>query len=185
MSFIIEPTPLPGVLAIQTRPYADQRGYFVELSRQNLLAEAGITADFVQNNRSSSKAGVLRGLHFQWPRPQGKLVRVDYGSVFDVAVDIRPDSAHFGRWYGEVLSDENHRQLWIPEGFAHGFLTLSDTAVVGYLCSEYYVGDNDRAIVWNDSDIAVDWPLRNGVTPVLSDKDAGAQSLAQWRAAAR
>ncbi|MEO1250626.1 MAG: dTDP-4-dehydrorhamnose 3,5-epimerase, partial [Pseudomonadota bacterium] len=172
------------VLAIQAKPYADQRGYFVELSRQNVLADAGITAQFVQNNRSSSKAGVLRGLHFQWPNPQGKLVRVDFGSVFDVAVDIRPESPQFGQWHGEILSDQNHRQLWIPEGFAHGFLTLSEQAVVGYLCSDYYVGENDRAIVWNDPDIGIDWPLESGIAPIISEKDAGAQSLAQWRAAA-
>lgn len=184
MTLSIEPAPLAGVLRLQSKAYEDERGYFVELSRNSALASAGISRDFVQNNRSLSRKGVLRGLHFQAPNPQGKLVRVDFGSVFDVAVDVRPGSPNFGSWFGEVLSDANHRQLWIPEGFAHGFLTLSEQAVVGYLCTDYYVGDCDKAIAWNDPEIAIDWPLTAGQVPQVSDKDAAAQSLSQWHAAA-
>lgn len=182
MSLTVEPTPLAGVLSLQSRAFSDRRGYFVELSRQSVLNDAGIAAQFVQNNRSLSKVGVLRGLHFQWPQPQGKLVRVDFGSIFDVAVDVRPSSPNFGKWHGEVLSGDNHRQLWIPEGFAHGFLTLSDQAIVGYLCTDYYVGDHDRAIIWNDPDIGIEWPLRDNQIPIVSEKDSGAQSLSEWRA---
>lgn len=181
----VKPTSLDGVLVVESRRHSDDRGYFTELWRQDAFADAGIGSGFVQNNRSMSKAGVLRGLHFQWPTGQGKLVRVDHGAVFDVAVDIRPDSASFGRWHGEVLSAENCRQLWIPPGFAHGFLTLSDQAMVGYLCTAYFAPADERAVAWNDPEIGIEWPLSGNAAPIVSPKDSATPSLAQWAAGAR
>lgn len=167
-------TDLPGVKIVEPRVFGDQRGWFMETWRRENYIEHGIGPDFVQSNASRSARGVLRGLHYQWPEPQGKLVWVSHGRVFDVAVDIRPDSAHFGRWTGVELSAENNRQLWLPEGFAHGFQVLSDTATFSYLCTRPYRAEYDAAIAWNDPRIALDWPL----PPTdLSDKDRAAPQL--------
>ena len=175
----VEATDLPGVLLVSPKVFADERGWFFETWHRQRYVEHGIGVDFVQANTSRSRRGVLRGLHFQWPQPQGKLVWVSSGRVVDVAVDIRPASPHFRRWTAIELDDRAHRQLWIPEGFAHGFQVLSDEATFQYLCTRPYCTECDAAIVWNDPDIAVDWPL----PPVgLSAKDAGAPRLADFDA---
>lgn len=167
-------TDLPGVKIVEPRVFGDQRGWFMETWRRENYIEHGIGPDFVQSNASQSARGVLRGLHYQWPEPQGKLVWVSHGRVFDVAVDIRPGSAHFGRWTGVELSAENKRQLWVPEGFAHGFQVLSDAATFSYLCTRPYRAEYDAAIAWNDPRIGLDWPL----PPTdLSDKDRAAPTL--------
>lgn len=170
----VETTELPGVLTISPRVFGDERGGFLETWREERYAEHGIGPQFVQANQSYSVRGVLRGLHYQWPEPQGKLVWVSQGRVLDVAVDIRPGSPNFGRWTSCELDAEQHQQLWIPEGFAHGFLVLSETACFNYLCTRPYRGEFDRAIAWNDPDIGVDWPLAQ---PELSPKDAAAPLL--------
>ncbi len=170
----VEATDLPGVLLITPKVFADERGWFLETWRRERYAAHGIGPDFVQGNASCSAHGVLRGLHYQWPEPQGKLVWVSAGRVLDVAVDIRPDSPDFGRWTALELDAELHQQLWIPEGFAHGFQVLSEQATFNYLCTRPYRPDADAAIAWNDPRIGVDWPL----APVgLSDKDAAAPRL--------
>ncbi|MFP4207239.1 MAG: dTDP-4-dehydrorhamnose 3,5-epimerase [Wenzhouxiangella sp.] len=170
----IEATDLPGVLLISPKVFADERGWFLETWRRERYLEHGIGPDFVQGNASRSGRGVLRGLHYQWPQPQGKLVWVSAGRVLDVAVDIRPSSPTFKRWMALELDDQAHQQLWIPEGFAHGFQVLSGQATFHYLCTRPYRAEYDAAIAWNDPDIAVDWPL----PPVgLSAKDAAAPRL--------
>jgi len=141
------------------------------------FAAGGIDASFVQDNSSQSVKGTLRGLHYQVIRPQGRLVRVVHGSVYDVSVDLRKSSPHFGRWVGEILSAENRHQLWVPPGFAHGFLALSEMAGFEYSCTEYYAPEYDRSIRWDDPDIGIDWPLAEGDLPVLSDKDVSASLL--------
>lgn len=158
MAFEFEQTKLPGVMIITPQVFGDSRGYFMETYRKELFAEAGITAEFVQDNESSSTKGVLRGLHFQKEHTQGKLVRVTKGSVFDVAVDVRPGSATFGQWTGVVLSEENKQMLYVPEGFAHGFLVLSDETRFVYKCTDVYDPKSEGGIPWNDPDIAVEWP---------------------------
>jgi len=165
----IERTSLDGVVLVKPRVFSDPRGFFLETFNERAYRDAGISARFVQDNHSRSLRNVLRGLHFQYPTWQGKLVSVVCGEIFDVAVDIRRDSPSFGRWYGTVLSGENHHQLYIPPGFAHGFCTLSETADVSYKCTALYVPAEDRCLAWNDPDIAIDWPVAQ---PVLSDKDA-------------
>ena len=170
----IHTTPLPGVLLIETPVPADGRGHFMETWREDAYAASGIPARFVQDNAAFSRRDVLRGLHYQHPRPQGKLVGVVLGEVFDVAVDVRRASPTFGRWTGYSLSAENGRQLWIPPGFAHGYLTLSETAVFVYKCTEYYEASADRAIAWNDPRIGIAWPVEE---PILSRKDAAAPPL--------
>jgi dTDP-4-dehydrorhamnose 3,5-epimerase len=167
-------TPLAGVLVVETDVHRDDRGHFVELYRQSRYAPAGIDRTFVQDNLSSSKSGVLRGLHFQNPNPQGKLVSALFGEVWDVAVDIRAGSATYGQWFAERLSGENGLQLWVPEGFAHGFVVLSDSAVVSYKVSSYYDPAGDASILWNDPDLGIEWPVE---MPILSDKDAKAPRL--------
>ncbi|GAB6058814.1 dTDP-4-dehydrorhamnose 3,5-epimerase [Desulfonatronum parangueonense] len=167
-------TPLAGVLLITPRAFGDARGFFLETYQADRYAEAGIHAAFVQDNHSRSSRGVLRGLHYQIGRPQGKLVMVTRGAVFDVAVDIRKGSSTFGRWYGVELSDANHMQLYVPPGFAHGFCVLSETADFLYKCTEYYAPEAERAIIWNDPNIGIDWPI---VEPSLSAKDAAAPQL--------
>jgi dTDP-4-dehydrorhamnose 3,5-epimerase len=162
------PTALPDVLLIEPRVIGDSRGYFKETYQRARYHEFGITADFVQDNVSTSQQGVIRGLHFQTPRCQGKLVQVLVGSVFDVVVDIRPDSPTYRQWIGYELSETNHRQLWIPAGFAHGFAVLSPTATFVYKCTEYYDGPGDRSLLWNDPEIGVEWPIEN---PTLSARD--------------
>ena len=167
----VTPTALPEVLIIEPRVFGDQRGFFFESFNQKAFNDAtGLDAKFVQDNHSRSAKGVLRGLHYQIQQPQGKLVRVVRGSVFDVVVDIRKSSANFGRWVGVALSDENHRQLWVPAGFAHGFLVTSDTAEFLYKTTDYYAPEFERCIVWNDPAIGVQWPLAGDI-PQLSGKD--------------
>ena len=158
MAFTFEKTPLEGVVIITPQVFGDSRGYFVETYKKELFAEAGITKEFVQDNESSSTKGVLRGLHFQKNHTQGKLVRVTRGRVFDVAVDVRPGSKTFGQWTGVELSEENKKMFYVPEGFAHGFLVLSDTASFVYKCTDVYDPHSEGGIPWNDPDIAVKWP---------------------------
>lgn len=173
----ILPTPLPGVMIIEPRVHGDARGFFLETFRARRLREAGIGSEFVQDNHSRSRRGILRGLHFQCRHPQGKLVRVTRGRVFDVAVDIRRRSATFGRWFGLELDDVAHRMLYVPPGFAHGFLVLSDEADLVYKCTDYYDPEADRGIAWNDPRLAIRWPLEAS-PPTLSAKDAALPLLA-------
>ena len=171
-------TAIEGVLIIEPKVFGDERGFFFESFNQRAFNEAvGQPVDFVQDNHSRSAKGVLRGLHFQRPpHAQGKLVRVTQGSVFDVAVDIRPDSATFGRWVGVELSGVNHRQMWIPAGLAHGFLVTSDSADFLYKTTDYYRPESEGSVRWDDLDLAIAWPLE-GITPALSAKDAAAPRL--------
>ncbi|MNC19144.1 dTDP-4-dehydrorhamnose 3,5-epimerase [compost metagenome] len=164
-------TALSGCKVIEPAVFGDDRGFFFETWNADRFAEHGLPGTFVQSNVSASAKGVLRGLHYQWPRPQGKLVTVLEGEVYDVAVDIRRGSPTFGRWEAVVLSAENKRQFWIPEGFAHGFAVLSERALFSYLCTDVYVKESDAGIRWNDADIAVDWPIS---APTLSAKDEAA-----------
>ena len=173
----VDETGLPGVRLITPRVFGDDRGFFLESWNARAFADAGLDLDFVQDNHSRSARGVLRGLHYQLGNPQGKLVRVTQGAVFDVAVDVRRSSPHFGRWTGAELSDANHRMLWVPPGFAHGFVVLSDSADFLYKCTTLYDAANDRGIRWDDPAIGIDWPL-DGMTPQLSAKDAVAPLLA-------
>jgi len=167
----VTPTIIADVLLLKPKVYADSRGCFFESFNQRVFGAAiGEVAGFVQDNHSQSHRGVLRGLHYQVEQPQGKLVRVVAGAVFDVAVDIRPDSPTCGRWVGVELSADNHRQLWIPPGLAHGFLTLSDTAEVLYKTTDYYSPEGERCVIWNDPVLGIDWPLVG--QPMLSIKDA-------------
>ncbi len=164
-------TEVPDIVIVEPTAFGDARGWFMETYHQGEFDEAGITARFVQDNRSLSARGVLRGLHFQTEHTQGKLVSVVQGSVFDVGVDVRPSSPTFGRWAGAVLSEENRRMLWVPEGFAHGFVVLSDTAQFSYKCTDLYCPAAEGGIRWDDPDIAIAWPL-DGIEPQLSGKDA-------------
>lgn len=175
MEFI--PTEIPDVVRIRPRVFGDARGYFLESWEQRKFAAQGLSAHFVQDNHSHSEAGVLRGLHYQIAQPQGKLVRVVRGVVFDVAVDLRRSSAKFGEWVGVVLSEDNHEMLWVPPGFAHGFLVLSDCADFLYRCTDFYSPEGERAIAWDDPDLAITWPLPGGSRPSLSGKDARAGSF--------
>tara|TARA_B100001093_G_scaffold504026_1_gene559242 strand:- start:560 stop:1096 length:537 start_codon:yes stop_codon:yes gene_type:complete len=171
---IIE-TSLLNCVIIEPKVFKDDRGFFLETFHSSRYSElAGINLPFVQDNHSRSSKGILRGLHFQKTKPQGKLVRVVQGEVFDVAVDIRKESSTFGNWEGIILSAENKKQLWIPPGFAHGFVVLSDEADFEYKCTDYYDPLDEGSILWNDSDIGITWPLAN---PVLSEKDANANKL--------
>jgi dTDP-4-dehydrorhamnose 3,5-epimerase len=170
-------TALPGVKLIEPKLFGDDRGFFMESWNAQTFADNGLDLHFVQDNHSRSARSVLRGLHYQLQNPQGKLVRVTAGAVFDVAVDLRRSSAHFGRWVGHELSDANKRMLWVPPGFAHGFVVLSETADFLYKCTQLYDGSDDRGIRWNDPAIGIDWPLA-GMTPQLSGKDAAAPLLA-------
>lgn len=163
-------TALSGVYIIEPTVFGDARGYFLETYHKGEFEAVGITQNFVQDNHSKSTKGVLRGLHFQKENTQGKLVRVTVGSVFDVAVDCRPNSPTFGGWVGEVLSAENRKQLYVPEGFAHGFLVLSDEAEFIYKCTDVYNPSAEGGIIWNDPNVGINWPL-NGLTPLLSEKD--------------
>lgn len=154
---------------IEPKVFADQRGFFLESYNERTFREMGIDAHFVQDNHSSSQRGVLRGLHYQIRQPQGKLIRVLRGEIFDVAVDLRRNSPDFGKWTAVTLSDENRRMLWIPPQFAHGFLVLSDVAEVAYKATDYYAPQWERSLLWNDPDIGIDWPLTSD--PILSEKD--------------
>jgi len=172
------PTELPGVLLVEPTVLSDARGFFVESWQRDRFAEAGIAGPFVQDNHSRSGAWTLRGLHAQLRQPQGKLVRAVEGEIFDVAVDIRRGSPTFGRWAGALLSAENFRQLWMPPGFAHGFLVTRGPAQVLYKATAFYAREDEVAIVWNDPAIGIAWPLPAGTEPVLSDKDREAPALA-------
>jgi dTDP-4-dehydrorhamnose 3,5-epimerase len=169
-----EPTRLPEVVLIKPRVFGDVRGHFFETWQESTFAAAGIAARFVQDNHSHSTRYSLRGLHFQIQHPQGKLVRVSRGEVFDVAVDIRRSSPRYGEWVGALLSDSNHHMLWVPPGFAHGYLALSEEIDFLYKCTDYYAPQHERSIRWDDSQIRVKWPLPVGMTPTLSAKDAAA-----------
>jgi len=172
-------TALAGVRIIEPRVFGDARGFFLEtFQAERYRQEAGIELPFVQDNHSRSRRGVLRGLHSQSTNPQGKLVRVARGEVFDVAVDIDPASDTFGRWVGVTLSDSNHLQLWIPPGYAHGFLVLSETADFEYKCTDYYNVNAETGVLWNDPELGIDWPIKD---PQLSRKDEALPSLAQIR----
>jgi len=168
---IITPTEIPDVLLVEPTVYGDERGFFYEsLNLKKWEKATGLRTAFVQDNHSRSIKNVLRGLHYQIQHPQGKLVRATVGTVYDVAVDIRRKSPNFGRWIGTTLSAENKRQLWIPEGFAHGFVVLSDVAEVQYKTTDYYYPEFDRTILWNDPELAINWPLDSD--PILAKKDA-------------
>jgi dTDP-4-dehydrorhamnose 3,5-epimerase len=167
-------TTLPGALIIEPQVFGDARGFFYESYNKASYREAGINAEFIQSNVSRSARGVLRGLHYQWPNPQGKLVSVLEGEVYDVAVDIRHGSPTFGQSIGVMLTAENHRHFWIPEGFAHGFCVLSEFATFTYQCTALYDRAADAGIRWNDADLGIDWPLSE---PLLSDKDTRAPLL--------
>lgn len=169
-------TKIPEVLLIEPQVFTDSRGFFFEsYSYQKFTDKLGITVNFVQDNHSASQQNVLRGLHYQIIQPQGKLVRAVVGTIFDVAVDIRKSSPTFGQWVGYELSAENKRQLWIPPGFAHGFLVLSEVAEVLYKTTDYYAPGGDRTILWNDPDLAIDWPIKE--PPILSPKDSNGQAF--------
>lgn len=167
----VTPCDIEGLCVIEPTVFKDERGYFVETYNQNDMKEAGLDMVFVQDNQSMSTRGVLRGLHFQKQFPQGKLVRVVRGKVFDVAVDLRSDSKTYGKWFGVELSAENMKQFYIPEGFAHGFLVLSDEAEFCYKCTDFYHPGDEGGLAWNDPEIGVEWPLEEGVDLIISEKD--------------
>lgn len=172
------PTAIPDVIVVEADVFGDERGFFMETWRQTDFAEAGINAEFVQDNHSKSTKGILRGLHYQIPKAQGKLVRVISGDVFDVAIDLRRNSPTFGKWVGEIISSENKKQLWLPPGFAHGFLVMSETAEFVYKCTDYYAPQHERCIVWDDPDLGIEWPQLEQA-PVLSQKDIDGISFAK------
>jgi len=175
MKFI--PAPVEGVIVIEPRVFEDNRGFFLETYQEKKFEEAGIPTWFPQDNHSGSKKNVLRGLHYQIQHPQGKLVRVIAGELYDVAVDLRAASPTFGRWFGILLSAENKTQLWIPPGFAHGFYVLSDWSEVVYKTTDYYHPEFERTLLWNDNNLSIPWPLIPGIPPVISAKDANGASL--------
>lgn len=168
------PTSLAGLLIIEPKTFTDNRGFFLETYQENRYSECGINKQFVQDNLSRSSKNVVRGLHYQLQQPQGKLVYVTRGSVMDVVVDIRVGSTTFGQWFSQILSDENHLQLYIPEGFAHGFVTLSDEVDFIYKCTDYYNPQDECGLIWNDADINISWGISN---PILSPKDAQYKTL--------
>lgn len=172
-------TSLPGVLIIEPKVFGDERGFFMETYRKDLFEQAGIPTNFVQDNHSGSRQGILRGLHYQIRQPQGKLFRVVAGEVFDVAVDLRHTSPTCGQWFGAKLSAQNRKQIWVPVGFAHGFLVLSEWAEVVYKTTDFYAPEWERCLAWNDPQVGVDWPLPEGTQPSLSAKDARGQRFAE------
>jgi len=174
----IQPTELQGAVVIEPEVFSDARGYFLETFNAKAFAEAGISEQFVQDNQSHSKRGVLRGLHYQKVQPQGKLIRVLQGEIFDVVVDLRPESSTYGKWSGFNLSAREQKSIWIPKGFAHGFYTLSETADVAYKVTEFYAPQHERVILWNDPDLAIRWPLHG--EPILSDKDKAGHSFREF-----
>ncbi len=170
-------TALPEVVKIVPRVFSDERGFFMETWQSKMFCENVVDIEFVQDNFSQSSKGTLRGLHYQIEQPQGKLVRVVSGEVFDVAVDMRKSSPNFGKWVGEILSGDNKHQLWVPPGFAHGFFVMSEKAEFEYKCTDYYAPTHERSVRWDDADIGIDWPIDPGEQPVLSPKDEAASSL--------
>ncbi|ABD70394.1 dTDP-4-dehydrorhamnose 3,5-epimerase [Rhodoferax ferrireducens T118] len=178
MPYTVTPTALPEVLILEPRVFGDARGFFFESFNQRDFAQAtGLDVEFVQDNHSRSVKGVLRGLHYQIQHPQGKLVRVTQGEVFDVVVDLRRDSPNFGKWDGVLLSADNKRQLWVPPGFAHGFVVTSDTAEFLYKTTDYWYPEHERSLLWNDPTVGVRWPLTG--EPQLAAKDSAAKTLAE------
>lgn len=175
----VTPCDIEGLYVIEPTVFKDERGYFVETYNQNDMKEAGLDMTFVQDNQSMSTRGVLRGLHFQKQHPQGKLVRVVRGKVFDVAVDLRSNSKTYGKWFGVELSAENMKQFYIPEGFAHGFLVLSDEAEFCYKCTDFYHPGDEGGLLWNDEEIGVEWPLEEGVDLIISEKDQKWKGLSE------
>ncbi len=175
----VSPTPIPEVVEIHPRVFDDPRGFFLESWNRRTFSALGLEFDFVQDNHSRSRQGILRGLHYQVRQPQGKLVRVVSGRVFDVAVDLRRSSRTFGRWVGVWLEADRHNMLWIPPGFAHGFYVHSDSADLLYKCTAYYDPEDDHTLRWDDPEIGIDWPLVEGRPPLLSTKDADGRGLAQ------
>jgi len=172
-------TTLRGVVIIEPDIFGDERGFFMETWHRSRFRGAGVDVDFVQDNHSRSVKNTLRGLHYQLKQPQGKLIRVIAGEIFDVAVDIRRSSPGFGQWAGEILSADNRKMLWVPPGFAHGFLVISESAEVCYKCTDYYAPEFERSMLWNDTDLDITWPLQNGSTPLLSDKDRKGRRLTE------
>jgi len=170
-------TEIPGVIIVEPDVFGDHRGFFMESWHAEKFVEAGIDEQFVQDNHSRSNQGILRGLHYQIEQPQGKLVRVLSGEVFDVAVDLRRDSPTFGKWFGMTLNDIDKKMLWVSPGFAHGFYVVSEQADFFYKCTELYAPEHERAIRWDDPDLAIDWPIASGQEPVLAPKDAAAKSF--------
>jgi dTDP-4-dehydrorhamnose 3,5-epimerase len=173
-----ERTSLPEIVIVEPRVFEDARGFFMETWQARTFAAGGIEANFVQDNHSASRQWVLRGLHYQIKQPQGKLVRVTQGEVFDVAVDLRKSSPTFGKWVGEYLSDSNRKMMWVPPGFAHGFLVMSERVEFMYKCTEYYAPESERALLWSDPAVGIEWPLPAGVEPIVSPKDEVANTLA-------
>lgn len=172
-------TPIDGLLILRPDVYRDHRGYFLETWNKKRYVEAGIDCEFVQDNHSASTKGVLRGIHFQKVYPQGKLISVSAGLVYDVAVDLRQGSPTFGQWFGTYLDTEKHEQFWLPPGMGHAFCVLSNTANFHYKCTDYYHPGDEKTIIWNDPDLAITWPSSE---PIISDKDARAPTLKEWMA---
>lgn len=172
---------IEGLYVIEPTVFLDQRGYFMETYQKRDYEMAGITTEFVQDNESESSKGVLRGLHYQINHPQAKLVRVLSGEVFDVAVDLRKDSKTFGKWYGVVLSEQNKKQFYIPEGFAHGYLVLSQTAKFAYKCSDFYHPGDEGGLLWNDPDVGIDWPIEPGTELIIAKRDENWKTLKEHR----
>jgi dTDP-4-dehydrorhamnose 3,5-epimerase len=179
--FTFTETKINGVYIIEPKVFGDHRGYFMETYNYEDFKKAGLDMVFIQDNQSKSKKGVLRGLHYQKPNPQGKLVRVINGEVFDVAVDLREDSPTYGNWEGVILNSENKKQFYIPEGFAHGFVVLSEEAEFVYKCTEFYHPENEGSIIWNDPDIGIEWPIEDINTVLLSEKDRNAQTFKEYK----
>lgn len=171
------PTAIPEVIVVEPVVYGDERGFFMETWHQERFKAGGINAHFVQDNHSRSRKEILRGVHYQIEQPQGKLVRVVTGRVFDVAVDLRHSSSSFGQWVGVELSDDNHRMLWVPPGFGHGFYVLSEQADFVYKCTDYYAPEHERCIRWDDPDLGIDWPIPDYSRPLVSEKDAAGRRL--------
>jgi dTDP-4-dehydrorhamnose 3,5-epimerase len=176
MPYTVTPTAIPDVLVLEPKVFGDARGFFFESFNARDFADAtGLQVDFVQDNHSKSGKGVLRGLHYQIQNPQGKLVRVVQGTVFDVAVDLRKSSPTFGQWVGEILSADNHKQFWVPPGFAHGFVVLSESAEFLYKTTDYWYPEHERSLLWNDPTVAIQWPF--DFAPQLAAKDAAGKTL--------
>ena len=180
-NFTFNETEIKDVYTIDVKRYGDNRGYFMETYKEADFKAAGLDYNFVQDNQSKSKAGVLRGLHFQKTFPQAKLVRCLEGEVFDVAVDLRPGSKTFGQWYGVLLSEENKKQFFIPKNFAHGFLVVSDYAEFCYKCTDFYHPDDEGGLIYNDPEIGVEWPIKEGMELTLSDKDTKWKGIAEYK----
>jgi dTDP-4-dehydrorhamnose 3,5-epimerase len=178
-NFTFTESHIKGLIYIERKIYPDERGCFMETYNKRDFIAAGINKEFVQENHSCSKKHILRGLHFQNQFPQGKLVCALRGEVFDVSVDFRYNSPTFGKWYGVVLSEAKGNMLYVPEGFAHGYLALSDDVLFSYFCTDYYHPEDEGGIIWNDPDLAIDWPLSSGILPVLSEKDMNHPTLKQ------